>query len=138
MKVVLGSWDALGARAMALRETVFVQEQGVPMELERCAQDPHCVHALALDVAGEVLGTGRLLPDGHIGRMAVRADARRRGVGSALLRALVDEARRKGHGQVRLSSQLHAQPFYAAHGFVAFGEVYLDAGIGHRDMVRDL
>jgi predicted GNAT family N-acyltransferase len=81
-----------------------------------------------------VLGTGRLLPDGHIGRMAVLRQARGAGVGSALLRALMQAARARGDREVMLSAQTHALPFYERFGFVAEGEAYDDAGIPHRVM----
>jgi len=138
IKVLVGDWRALGEQAAALRHQVFVVEQGVPPEEELDEQDAACVHALAVDADGRAVGTGRLLPDGHIGRMAVLAASRRRGVGSLLLRALMGEARRKGCRAVALAAQLHAQPFYRAHGFQAKGGVFLDAGIEHILMRRDL
>jgi predicted GNAT family N-acyltransferase len=85
-----------------------------------------------------VLGTGRLLPDGHIGRMAVLKEARQSGVGSALLVALMQEARRRGHVRAVLSAQTHAVPFYQRHGYVVSGDVYMDCGIPHVDMACDL
>lgn len=96
--------------------------------------DAVCVHALAYGPDGTPAGTGRLLPDGHIGRMAVRRPQRGRGVGAMLLTRLMEEARRRGHRQVVLAAQLHAQAFYAVHGFVAEGPVFLDAGIDHINM----
>lgn len=138
VSVRLGTWEDMRAQAEPLRAEVFVDEQKVPAEIEIDAWDPHCVHALALDGAGTVLGTGRLLPDGHIGRMAVRKSARGQGVGTALLRALMQEARRRGHREVVLSAQTHAVPFYAREGFHCEGEIYDDAGIPHVDMRRAL
>lgn len=86
-RIELGDWAAMRSRAAPVRFTVFVEEQKVPAEIELDEFDPHCVHALAIDGRGRVLGTGRLLPDGHVGRMAVLREARGRGVGSALLLA---------------------------------------------------
>jgi predicted GNAT family N-acyltransferase len=137
-RIELGEWSALRERAEAVRRRVFVDEQGVPEELELDGFDPTCLHALALDAGGDVLGTGRLLPDGHIGRMAVLALARGRGVGAALLQALVEQARARGDREVVLSAQMHAVDFYARYGFVAEGGVYVDAGIPHRLMRRAL
>jgi predicted GNAT family N-acyltransferase len=134
----LGSWEALRGEAERIRFEVFVTEQKVPAEIELDHWDPQCVHALAFDAAGVAVGTGRLLPDGHIGRMAVRASARGLGVGSALLRALMDEARRRGQREVVLSAQTHAVPFYEREGFRTEGEIYDDAGIPHVDMRRRL
>lgn len=120
--------------AAPIRQTVFVDEQHVPVEMELDQWDPLSVHAVAFDAANEAVGTGRLLPDGHIGRMAVLQQARGSGVGSELLRALMEEARRRGHREAVLSSQTHAVDFYRRHGYAQFGSEYMDAGIPHIDM----
>jgi len=134
IQVKLGSWDELGAQARILRFEVFVEEQGVPAELEIDAMDPVCLHALALSGSGPPLGTGRLLPDGHIGRMAVARHARGRGVGAILLAQLMQAARRQGHREVELFAQTHAQGFYLRFGFVVTGPPFEDAGIAHVTM----
>ncbi len=118
----------------ALRFEVFVVGQGVPAELERDGRDPACVHVLASSSAGDPVGTGRLLPDGRIGRMAVLEAWRGRGVGAAMLVALMDEARRRGFKETHLHAQSHAKAFYARHGYVTEGEEYLEAGIPHIGM----
>ncbi len=138
LRIELGSWAALGGRAAPIRFTVFVEEQKVPAEIEIDAQDPLSLHALALDASGTAVATGRLLPDGHIGRMAVLPSARGSGVGTAVLRALMEAARARGDREVVLSAQTHAVPFYARIGFATEGEVYDDAGIPHIDMRRAL
>jgi predicted GNAT family N-acyltransferase len=84
------------------------------------------------------IGTGRLLPDGHIGRMAVLKAWRGQGAGRALLRALVEEARRRGDREVVLSAQIHALGFYRAAGFAPEGPVYEEAGIPHQSMRLEL
>ncbi len=134
IQVRLGSWDELGAQASALRFEVFVHEQGVASELEIDAMDPLSLHALALQGPGPALGTGRLLPDGHIGRMAVARSARGRGVGSALLLGLMQAARGQGHRDVELFAQQQAQGFYLRFGFVVIGPPFDDAGIAHVTM----
>ena len=136
--VAIGDWPEVEPEAAAIRHTVFVAEQRVPPELELDEWDSRSRHALARDAAGCAVGTGRLLPDGHIGRMAVLAQARSFGVGSALLRALIDEARRTGHTTVELSAQTHARAFYERHGFSAYGPEFDDAGIPHVMMRRAL
>ena len=138
IKIVIGDWAACKEAAAAVRHDVFVLEQNVPEDLEMDDQDAQCIHAVAYNEQGMAIGTGRLLPDAHIGRMAVRSDYRGKGVGSKLLQALVDEARRHKHMEVVLSAQTHAQVFYAAHGFVAEGKIYMDAGIEHVVMRRAL
>ena len=134
VRVELGDWTTMRSRAVPVRFAVFVEEQRVPPEIELDGFDPLCVHALACDREGRVLGTGRLLPDGHIGRMAVLRPARGTGVGSALLEALMQAAQVRGDRQVALSAQTHAIPFYERFGFVAEGGEYDDAGIPHRMM----
>ena len=134
LRIELGDWAALRERAQPVRFAVFVEEQKVPAEMELDEHDAVSLHALAVDAAGTVLGTGRLLPDGHIGRMAVLRQARGAGVGSALLRALLRAARDRGEREVLLSAQTHAIPFYERFGFVVDGEEYDDAGIPHRWM----
>ncbi|MFN7570738.1 MAG: GNAT family N-acetyltransferase [Betaproteobacteria bacterium] len=137
-RVRLGSWAELKAEAAPIRFAVFVDEQKVPAEIEIDEWDEPSLHAVARDAQGRAVGTGRLLPDGHIGRMAVLAPARGAGVGSVLLTALVEAARERGHAEAVLSAQTHAIPFYRRHGFVEEGEVYDDAGIPHRQMRRRL
>jgi predicted GNAT family N-acyltransferase len=138
IRIVVGDWDACRQDATAIRHEVFVVEQHVPAELEMDEHDRGCVHVVAYDEQGRALGTGRLLPNAHIGRMAVRSDCRSAGVGSKLLAALVEEARRRHYMEVVLSAQLHAQDFYARHGFVPEGTTYMDAGIEHVTMRRAL
>jgi len=117
-----------------VRETVFVQEQGVPLALEWDADDTTAQHLLARDPAGLPIGTGRLLPDGHIGRMAVLPAWRGRGVGTALLSGLLGAARARGLTQVILNAQCSAVPFYERLGFTAEGPIFDDADIPHRRM----
>lgn len=128
-----GGWAALGAAASEIRRLVFIEEQRVPEEEEWDGLDPDCLHFLALH-RGEPVGTARLLPDGHIGRVAVLSRARGLGAGALLMRAAIDAARRHGHPSVELAAQTHALPFYARLGFEAFGDEFMDAGIPHRNM----
>jgi predicted GNAT family N-acyltransferase len=134
MRIELGDWTGLRSLAEPIRFEVFVREQNVPAEIELDDWDPLSVHAVAYDDSGLAVGTGRLLPDGHIGRMAVLKPARGGGVGSALLTALMGEARTRGHAAAILSAQVHAIPFYARHGYSVCSEPYMDAGIPHVDM----
>jgi len=123
---------------MRVRDAVFVVEQGVPPELERDEWDQRSDHALARDREGRVVGTGRLLPDGHIGRMAVLPEWRGEGIGSRILDSLVARARERGMKRVVLNAQTHAVPFYARHGFAAFGDQFVEAGIAHVAMAREI
>jgi predicted GNAT family N-acyltransferase len=137
LRIELCDWKDARAAASRIRTTVFVEEQRVPPEIEMDDMDAVSVHALAF-VDGTAVGTGRLLPDGHIGRMAVLREARASGVGGAMLERLVEEARRRGFREAVLSAQTHALAFYRKHGFEAVGEVYEEAGIPHQEMRRTL
>lgn len=136
--VLVGDWQTLGERARAIRLAVFVAEQGIPAELEWDGADSACLHALALDADGRAVGTGRLLPQARIGRMAVLPAARGAGVGGAILSRLVEAARARGDEAVELSAQRSAEPFYRRHGFEAFGAPYEEAGLAHVRMRRVL
>ena len=136
--IELLSWVEAQREASPIRLAVFVEEQKVPLVMEIDEHDPACMHALARLDDGTVVGTGRLLPDGHIGRMAVLKAWRGQGVGGAILEALVAAARGRGDREVMLSAQTHALKFYGRHGFAEEGEVYDDAGIPHQAMRRKL
>jgi predicted GNAT family N-acyltransferase len=131
-------WPAVAA----LRTRVFVEEQGVPAEIEQDAHDATAVHALAEDREGRVVATGRLLVrDGRaavVGRMAVDASARGRGHGAAVLAELHRQAAALGLTEVELHAQLTARRFYESAGYTAVGDVYEEAGIAHVTMRRRL
>lgn len=122
----------------AIRETVFVLEQNAPIEEEWDALDPLCIHAIARDLQGQPIGTGRLTPERKIGRMAVLREWRGKGVGAAVLVALMGHAQRRGWPEVSLHAQVSALGFYLAHGFEAYGERFWEAGIEHQPMRRML
>ena len=120
----------------SVRETVFVQEQQVPLDLEWDELDPLCRHVLARDNEGRPIGTGRLTPEHKIGRMAVLAHWRGRGVGDALLLALIEQARRAGWREVSLHAQVSAIGFYVRQGFLPYDAPFVEAGIDHQSMRR--
>ncbi len=122
----------------AIRHAVFVVEQHVPEALEWDGIDAGCAHAIAEDAASMPIGCGRLLRDGHIGRMAVLRECRGRGVGAALLALLVALARERGNDRAILNAQTHALPFYARFGFMPEGLEFTEAGIPHRTMTLTL
>jgi predicted GNAT family N-acyltransferase len=127
-----------GEAIRAVREAVFVKEQGVPAALEWDGRDGEATQLLAVGPHGEAVGTARLLPEGRIGRMAVLRPWRGRGVGSALLARAIEIARREGLTEVHLSAQSRSAEFYRRHGFVARGREFHEAGIPHRWMVLAL
>jgi predicted GNAT family N-acyltransferase len=116
-----------------IRDLVFIEEQGVPAELEHDGEDASAIHLIAEDLQGEPIGTGRLLPTGQIGRMAVMPAWRNCGVGHALMRALLTEASSR---RLRpfLNAQQTAKRFYLDFGFSPVGPEFMEAGIAHQRM----
>ncbi len=126
--------------ALALREEVFCGEQGVTFEGDRDGRDRDAVQLIAVE-DGEVVGTCRVLiagTDAKFARLAVRRDARGRGMGAGLLRAAVEEARAAGAERMGLAAQTGAIGLYADAGFTPYGEEYEDEGIPHRNMEKVL
>ncbi len=137
-RIQLGEWGDLQEDAQSIRTEVFVVEQKIPAELEWDIMDAQCLHAVAYDEEDKPIGTGRLLPDGHMGRMAVLNRARNCGVGAAILRALMEQAKLRGHQGVQLNAQTTAESFYLREGFIREGDIFLEAGIDHVHMVKSL
>lgn len=136
--IVLTTWQAAEDALRGVRHAVFVVEQHVPESLEWDDADVTAVHAVAHDSCVAPIGCARLLPDGHIGRVAVMRPWRGRGVGSALVCRLVDQARRTALPNAILNAQVAALPFYQRLGFVPTGDVFEEAGIDHRVMTLAL
>jgi predicted GNAT family N-acyltransferase len=130
------NWSELKAWAQPVRETVFVHEQQVPVEMEWDGYDAPSRHVIARDSHGLPIGTGRLLPDGHIGRMAVLPDWRHHDVGSALFERLLQLAVACRMPQVVLHAQTHAAGFYSRYGFEVEGVEFFEVGIPHVRMTR--
>jgi predicted GNAT family N-acyltransferase len=128
------------ARALAVRWRVFVEEQGVPADLEHDAADSTSAHVLA-ELAGEVIGTGRLVFDSEgarIGRVSVLPNFRHRGIGSQLIAALEAEATARGFAEVTLHAQSYVQEIYDKNGYTVSGPNFLEAGIDHVPMTKQL
>lgn len=135
--IKLVTWQNAASQIKPIRETVFIDEQHVPVDLEWDDLDQDACHVLVC-LGDEGIGTARLLNDGHIGRMSVLPDYRGMGLGSKMLTLLIDKARELALDIVVLSAQLHAIPFYQTHGFHVVSDSYMDAGIVHKDMERQL
>jgi len=129
-------WHATEKLLKEIRTAVFVVEQGVPEDLEWDGLDEHAYHVMALAPDGTPIGTGRLLQDGHIGRVAVLKDWRGKGVGKALLDMLLVIANKMGYDEVRLHAQTRVLEFYSRRGFIAHGQEFMEAGIPHFAMTR--
>ena len=121
----------------SIRKSVFIDEQRVPEELEWDGRDMECTQFLAT-IDSTPVASARLTPQGQIGRMAVVRDFRGRGIGSELLISVLRQAKLAGYTQVFLHAQENVIPFYERHGFTAEGDVFMDAGIRHRNMRMDL
>lgn len=134
--IKLGDWTSLQKDAQAIRYAVFVVEQKIPADLEWDAMDALCLHAVAYDADNQPIGTGRLLPDGHIGRMAVMESARGTGIGAAILLRLMEQAKLRGQHGVQLNAQITAESFYQREGFAREGELFEEAGIPHVHMTH--
>ena len=137
-RVRRAEWTQDEAALAGIRRRVFIEEQRVPEDLEWDGLDEAATHLIVESTDGEPIATVRLLKDGHIGRMAVMRDWRGRGVGRALLAAILTTARNAGLDAVFLHAQIDAIPFYERSGFVAEGDIFMDAGIPHRTMHRQL
>jgi len=130
--------DADRAACIAVREQVFTIEQNVAREDELDSFDATARHVLARDLAGNPVGTGRLTTDRKIGRMAVLGDWRGKHVGEAMLNLLVEQAQALNYPDVDLHAQTHAVPFYEKFGFAKYGDEFVECGIAHFNMRREL
>lgn len=138
----LGDWATMKADAAPLRRQVFVEEQGVPLDLECDALDDHCIHAVLRNRLGRTIATGRLLPAvqgvAKLGRMAVMRQMRGQRFGDLVLAGLLQAAKARGDKAVLLHAQCTAERFYARQGFKTHGAVFQEAGIDHVEMRMDL
>jgi predicted GNAT family N-acyltransferase len=137
LECVLTTWDADHAVLGRIRREVFIQEQKFAESDEWDADDAPSVHAL-VRLNREPVGTGRLNPAGKIGRIAVIAGLRGRGIGALILRRLLEAARDLGIRKPYLHAQLQAVPFYVKLGFASEGDVFDEAGIPHVRMTHVL
>lgn len=135
--VLKAQWADDSDTLMQLRTRVFVEEQNVSAALEIDGKDSECQHVKAI-VDGLVIGTGRLLPNGFIGRMCVLVEYRNRNIGTMMLENLVQQALDSGHQKVLLNAQSYIIPFYQKFGFRIDSEEFIEAGILHRRMVLNL
>jgi len=136
-------WSQQHEALSAIRREVFIVEQQVPEELEWDGLDSGCRHILAQDITkgidnNNAVGTGRLVSDGQIGRMAILKEYRRQGIGYEILKLLISMAASEGHAKIYLHAQLYAVAFYQQAQFKIIGNEFLDAGIVHVKMTRTL
>ena len=133
LEIHVVDWHDRRDALQAIRKSVFIDEQHVPENLEWDGHDDTCIHFLAT-IDSIPVATARLTPQGQIGRMAVLRAYRRKGIGSQLLARVIEHAGSIGHKQLFLHAQVTVIRFYEQHGFIAEGDVFMDAGIEHQSM----
>jgi predicted GNAT family N-acyltransferase len=127
-------WSSHSEVLETIREKVFINEQGVPADIERDGRDADARHFLAITEAGQHIGCARLMPDGQIGRVAVLPDFRSRGIGARLLAAAIEQAKTDGQTSLYLNAQTGAINLYRRAGFIPSGGEFLEAGLPHQRM----
>lgn len=137
IRIDCSSWLINGEWASSIRRSVFIQEQGIDESDEWDEYDSCSVHVVAW-WGDQPVATARLLPEGKIGRMAVLSEFRNKGIGSVMLQALLDMAKKQNLPVVRLSAQKQAVEFYSRHGFVPEGAAHEEVGIAHQWMLLNL
>lgn len=135
--ITMTSFAESAADIRSVRDAVFGQEQRVAREINFDDQDLHCLHVVATDAGGTPIGTGRMQPDGRIGRLSVLKQWRGQGIGARMLEALVASSRDRGLEKVYLHAQVQAIPFYERRGFERDGAEFLEAGMRHVAMTRN-
>ena len=136
MKIQVISYAESESDIRYIRDTVFGEEQKIPRELDWDGNDRYSIHVVATDGEDNPIGTGRIRPDGRIGRLAVLKQWRCQGVGAGMLEVLIESVRTSGLQKVYLHAQVEAITFYEKHGFEKDGEEFIEAGIRHIRMMR--
>ncbi len=137
-RLLIVNWEDEASALRIIRTAVFIHEQRVPEDLEWDEFDAISMHVLALNSGGQPVGTVRLLPDGHIGRMAVLKEWRGKGIGSAMMLRVLEEINNRRIPKAILNAQMTAIRFYEKFGFQACGKEFMDAGILHIKMILQL
>ena len=130
-------YDEYFDQIRSVRDDVFSIEQGVPQDIEVDGLDSTAIHSIVFDEDIEI-GTGRMLSDGHIGRIAVKKQYRGKGIGKMIVQSLIDEAINMQFPEVWLSSQYYAKGFYEKIGFIEIDGIYQEANIDHIKMKKKL
>lgn len=133
----VADWQQDKNALIEIRKKVFIEEQNVPIELEWDGYDEASVHYIASlnnEPVNKSIACARLKPDGQIGRMAVLPDYRNQGIGTELLKLIVQNAVDKKLTQLYLHAQVAAISFYQKQGFITQGEIFYEADIAHRKM----
>jgi predicted GNAT family N-acyltransferase len=137
INIHIANWDSDKDSLRKIRRLVFIEEQHVPENMEWDEYDDSATHFLAT-LDNKVIATARLKTDGQIGRMAVLAEYRNKGIGSKLLQSVLLAARQQKLEDVYLHAQVSAISFYKKHGFTACAHVFYEANIPHREMSKKI
>lgn len=141
MKVIIAENEEQLNQVMNIRKTVFVEEQNVPPELEIDEYENTSTHFLCYSDDQKPIGAGRFREVdgvGKIERICVLPEARKMGAGKVIMETIIEYAKKQGYKKVKLNAQTHAIPFYEKLGFTVVSEEFLDAGIPHRTMEKQL
>ena len=136
--IYIVKWEDEALKLRSIRTIVFIQEQQIPANLEWDEFDAISMHVLALNSDGQPIGTARVLPDGHIGRLSVLKAWRGKGIGSAIMLKIIEELTNQEIPKVMLNSQVSAISFYERFGFRISGKEFMEAGIAHVKMILRL
>lgn len=137
IKIRIADWLTDKDKLAQIRRLVFIEEQNVPEELEWDEFDDISIHFLVTQ-DDQLIACARLKPDGQIGRMAVLAAHRNQGTGSSLLQFVLQQADKTKLDKVYLHAQETAISFYEKHGFTAVGDIFYEANIPHREMLKKI
>lgn len=137
IKIRIADWLTDKDKLAQIRRLVFIEEQNVPEELEWDEFDDISIHFLVTQ-DDQLIACARLKPDGQIGRMAVLASHRNQGTGSSLLKFVLQQAVKTKLEKVYLHAQETAISFYEKHGFTAVGDIFYEANIPHREMLKKI
>ena len=137
IEIVICDYQTHFEAIRSVRDKVFVKEQSVPIDIEIDGLDEKAIHVVVV-IKGSAIATGRMLEDGHIGRIAVLNNQRGKGIGRLIMQKFLEHAKEQKLKKVWLSSQWHAHRFYCNLGFVCIGEKYQEAGIDHIKMTKSI
>lgn len=130
-------------KAFHIRKEVFVEEQGVPLEDEFDAFDElngKCEHILVF-YDEQPVGTGRIRIHeglGKLERICILEPYRKFGLGKEIIKALEEIAVEMGVSQVKLHGQTQAEGFYKKLGYRTSSDIFIEDGIPHVLMVKEL
>ncbi|MGS2721313.1 GNAT family N-acetyltransferase [Paraglaciecola aestuariivivens] len=131
-------WENEQHKLRKIREKVFVCQRRIPVEYEFDQLDSQSFHVLVVNEQDQEIATGRITPQGEIGRIAVEPQHRRPEVYKQLSDALLNIARQIGVRHILVQCELEGVSYYQKQGFRPIGSVFMDAGIPRQRMICSL